>query len=64
MHLHARFIMDSVLNSTSLPPAATYTQLFAVAKQQQNLSTMQSLWQAHYAYWGNDTIATGRLISR
>lgn len=51
--------MESLLNSSSAQPVASYTQLFAVAKQQHNMSTIESLWQAHYAYWENDILATG-----
>ncbi|KAI9041892.1 sterol desaturase family protein [Aspergillus affinis] len=52
-------MMESLFNSSAAQPAATYSQLFEVAKQQHNMSTMESLWQAHYAYWDNDTLATG-----
>ncbi|GIC92529.1 sterol desaturase family protein [Aspergillus udagawae] len=51
--------MDS-LNSTYPQPAmATYSDLLDLAAQQQpQLSSLERLWWAHYAFWDNNILAT------
>lgn len=40
-------------------PMASYAH---VLQQLPKLSTLEALWEAHYAYWDNDILATGMLI--
>jgi methylsterol monooxygenase len=57
--------MDS-LNSTYPQPAmATYSDLLDLAAHQQpQLSGLERLWWAHYAYWDNNILATGKSENR
>jgi methylsterol monooxygenase len=55
--------LNSTLASSTGLPNASYFELIALAaKQSAELSLLEQIWWAHYAYWQSGIIATGMHI--